>query len=151
MARVQLDIDEGANQLTLKAMLEADGHSVAESEPTVIITDDALKAIRYAQETPTLVLASATQVRAAVAAMRQGVVGYIFIPFQPGEVELMVRRAANEELRHETFEPMTLAEVEARHIRATLEYCRNNRAMAARLLGIGRNTLWRKLKAMDKD
>ena len=39
-----------------------------------------------------------------------------------------------------------LAEVELDHIRRTLEACEGNRTEAARLLGIGRNTLARKLK-----
>ncbi|MCC6751951.1 MAG: sigma-54-dependent Fis family transcriptional regulator [Deltaproteobacteria bacterium] len=43
--------------------------------------------------------------------------------------------------------PQTLAEVERRHILATLERLRGNRAATARALGIGENTLWRKLKA----
>ncbi|MBI4951529.1 MAG: sigma 54-interacting transcriptional regulator [Myxococcales bacterium] len=43
--------------------------------------------------------------------------------------------------------PATLAEMERRHILATLERCAGNRAATARALGIGENTLWRKLKA----
>ena len=41
---------------------------------------------------------------------------------------------------------MPLAEVELDHIRRTLEHCEDNRTEAARQLGIGRNTLLRKLK-----
>ncbi len=44
-------------------------------------------------------------------------------------------------------EPLTLAELERRHILATLERLDGNRAASARALGIGENTLWRKLKA----
>jgi transcriptional regulator with PAS, ATPase and Fis domain len=44
-------------------------------------------------------------------------------------------------------EPLTLAEVERRHILATLERLGGNRAATARALGIGENTLWRKRKA----
>jgi two-component system, NtrC family, response regulator HydG len=43
--------------------------------------------------------------------------------------------------------PLTLAEVERRHVLATLEQFEGNRAATARALGIGENTLWRKLKA----
>ena len=42
---------------------------------------------------------------------------------------------------------LTLAEVERRHILATLERCGGNRSATAQALGIGENTLWRKLKA----
>ncbi len=43
-------------------------------------------------------------------------------------------------------ELLTLAEVERRHILATLQRFGGNRAATARVLGIGENTLWRKLK-----
>ncbi|MDO9021598.1 MAG: sigma-54-dependent Fis family transcriptional regulator [Deltaproteobacteria bacterium] len=39
---------------------------------------------------------------------------------------------------------LTLAEVEARYVEATLRACGNNRSQAARALGVGRNTLRRK-------
>lgn len=42
---------------------------------------------------------------------------------------------------------LTLHEVEKRHILHVLELCGYNRAAAAQALGIGRNTLWRKLKS----
>ena len=43
-------------------------------------------------------------------------------------------------------ESLTLAEAEQRFILDTLRRCKYNQARAARMLGIGRNTLWRKLK-----
>lgn len=43
--------------------------------------------------------------------------------------------------------PMTLEAVERRHILATLERFGGNRAVTAEALGIGANTLWRKLKS----
>ncbi|HAA05098.1 MAG TPA: Fis family transcriptional regulator [Syntrophobacteraceae bacterium] len=39
-----------------------------------------------------------------------------------------------------------LDEVERRHVLLVLEHCGRNRAQAAKILGIGYNTLWRKLK-----
>jgi two-component system response regulator HydG len=39
-----------------------------------------------------------------------------------------------------------LAEVEREHVLAVVRACRQNQAEAARVLGIGRNTLWRKLE-----
>jgi Nif-specific regulatory protein len=42
----------------------------------------------------------------------------------------------------------TLAEVEREHILAVLEHAQQNRSVAAKLLGIGRNTLARKLKEL---
>ncbi|MEZ6138795.1 MAG: sigma 54-interacting transcriptional regulator [Pirellulaceae bacterium] len=49
------------------------------------------------------------------------------------------------------FEPITIAELEARHIIATLEYAENNKSKAAALLGIERSTLDRKLKRYQND
>lgn len=44
------------------------------------------------------------------------------------------------------FEPKTLAEVEREHVLRTLDACGGSQTLAARVLGIGRNTLWRKLR-----
>lgn len=43
----------------------------------------------------------------------------------------------------------TLAEVERSHIRRVLDACGGSQTEAARILGIGRNTLWRKLRGGD--
>ncbi len=45
----------------------------------------------------------------------------------------------------QTDADMSLAAAEERHIRITLDYCQWNRSRAARELGIGYNTLWRKM------
>jgi DNA-binding NtrC family response regulator len=151
MARVKLEIGDPANLMTLKAVLEADGNDLVEDAPEVLIADDPLAAIPRAREVPTLLVSPTSGLRAAIAAMRQGVFGYILVPFQPGEAELMVRRAAHRQPDPvDDGPPEPLAEVERKHIQAALRYCRNNRAKAARLLGIGRNTLWRKLKALEQ-
>ncbi len=133
--------------MTLRALLIAEGHEVADAAPQVVITDDVAAALEYAKTHPTLILAAAGEIRDAVAAMREGVFGYLFVPFQPGEAGLMVNRAARAgTLEAEEHEPLiSLQEAEERHILDALRRCRNNKAEAARALGIGRNTLWRKL------
>lgn len=146
MARVQLTINDPAHRLTLRAMLEAAGHRVVESDPDVVVTDDIPRAVELAKKWPTLAMAGTAQVREAVTAMRQGVYGYVHVPLQPGEADVLVCRAASERPRPEKPELVPLEEVEARHIDAVLRYCKGNKAEAARILGIGRNTLWRKLK-----
>jgi two-component system response regulator HydG len=45
------------------------------------------------------------------------------------------------------FTPRTLAAVEREHVLRTLDACGGSQARAAVVLGIGRNTLWRKLRA----
>ena len=42
-----------------------------------------------------------------------------------------------------------LADAERAHIRQVLEYAGNNRAKAARMLGISPTTLWRRMKEWD--
>ena len=44
---------------------------------------------------------------------------------------------------------LPLVEVERRHIMRALEYTKGDRAVAANLLGIGRTTLYRKLKEYE--
>jgi DNA-binding NtrC family response regulator len=160
MARVFLHISEPAQALTLRTLLQAEDHSIftggsdwPDDEIDVVITDDAAAAVSHAQRKPTLVLTPVTAIRAAVEAMRHGVHGYITLPPQPHEAHLMVQRALNRPAPNTGGSlgesVATLHEVESQHIRAVLRQCRGNRAKAARLLGIGRNTLWRKLKAMD--
>ena len=60
----------------------------------------------------------------------------------------MVARAAGTTANPETAAPppVKLDDVERLHILAVLRKAKGNQAEAARLLGIGRNTLWRKLR-----
>lgn len=148
------------NRITLKAMLEAEGFALADgaatdgaAEADVVIADQYAAAVEHAARMPVLVLATASQIGDAVAAMRKGVYGYIFLPLQPGEAGLMVRRACESaEARHQPLPhqqaDIPLAEAETQLILDTLRRCRNNKTRAAKMLGIGRNTLWRKLAAI---
>lgn len=148
MARVQLRVHDEAPRLTLKTLLESDGHTIVERDPNIVLTDDVDYAIRAASSTPSLVLAAASQIGGAVAAMRNGVYGYIFVPFLPGEAALMINRALEGSWasKDSSSEIAPLELVEAEHILRVLRMCKHNQAKAARILGIGRNTLWRKLK-----
>ena len=152
MARIHLEIDEPAQRMTLRAMLEAQGHVIGIEEPEVVFCDSVSKAIAQAKSLPTLVLATASEIPDAVRAMREGVAGYVFLPLQPGEAADAVQQALSRAsdgapASGDTPEGMrTLAEIELEYIQSVLRKCGNNQARAARVLGIGRNTLWRKLK-----
>ena len=149
MARVQLDVAELTNRLTLKLALEQAGHTVEDGPAEVVITDAPARALQHARQSPTLFLSPLPDIPNAVSLMRQGVYGYIVVPLQPGEADIMVRRAAagsGAAPSSGEVEMVPLEDVERRHILAVLRQCRGNRAQAARTLKIGRNTLWRKLK-----
>ena len=149
MATVRLEIADPANRLTLKTLLESEGHEVGGAPPDAIITDNMATAVEHARQTPTLVLATLSQLREAVEAMGKGVYGYVCVPFLPGEVGLMVSRACGAIPSQERPVLRPLHEMEADQIRAVLRACKGNQAEAARVLGIGRNTLWRKLKKRE--
>ena len=158
MALVRLLVDDMANRITLKAILEADGHRIVDTAPEVIVSDNNPAAIELARSTPTLVLAAASTVVEAVAAMEQGVSGYLFVPFQPGEASLMVSRATAQvaaadtsDTPHDCGKLPTLEEAEAAHIQHVLRRCKYNQTKAAKVLGIGRNTLWRKLRRIREN
>ena len=151
MARVLLDIEDPTSRLTLEAILAAEGHRVVGDLADVVIADDAAHAVAHAKRSPSLVLAKAGDVREAVAAMREGVYGYLFVPFQPGEAGIMVARALGAGgpsgcVEGAGVSAVSMQEAESEHILSVLRQCKGNRSKAARVLGIGRNTLWRKLK-----
>jgi DNA-binding NtrC family response regulator len=158
MARVALIIGDAANRITVRALLQAEGHEVVSGGADVVVTDDFVRAAACAAEGPCVVLAKAGEIRDAVAVMRQGVFGYIFVPFQPGEAGVMVQRAVDfHNMGRGTPPPgeasqtaLTLDATEARVILETLRRCKHNQTRAAALLGIGRNTLWRKLKRIKR-
>ncbi|MDK1020362.1 MAG: helix-turn-helix domain-containing protein [Candidatus Hydrogenedentes bacterium] len=152
MARVRLEIEDTAQHMTLKAMLEAEGHTIAPEDPEVVFNDSIEGALSKPAGVPTIVLATASQISDAVRAMQKGVWGYLFVPLRAGEAGLMVQRALAAQARGEVkqadaVEAMrTLEQVELDYIREVVRACKHNQARAARVLGIGRNTLWRKLK-----
>lgn len=149
MARVKLHIHQPINEFTLKTLLEAQGYIMVTDAPDVLITDDYDFALQQAHLVPTLVLATAQLIPQAVDVMRKGVYGYIFVPFQPDEASMMIERALGQwEIgkRRDKKTSISLSELETEVILKTLAECHFNRSETARRLGIGRNTLWRKLK-----
>jgi len=150
VARVRLLVDDTTQRMTLSAMLEAAGHSVVEADGEVFFADSVDVALAHRNQGPVILLASAAAVPEAVRAMRSGIWGYVFVPLQPDEAALAVERAlANEAPSAEPETPeelQPLDQIEMDYIQTVLRKCKHNQARAARVLGIGRNTLWRKLK-----
>ncbi len=152
MPRVKLYIQQPRNEFTLKTLLEAHGYAVVTDIADILITDDYTYALKYANSLPTLVLATAQQIPQAVELMKQGVYGYIFIPFQPNEASMMIERALGLWNAGKNFPKnpsKSLIEMEKEIILKTLAECHYSRTKTAQKLGIGRNTLWRKLKKIN--
>lgn len=151
MSSIALLIDDPVRRITLEMMLRNAGHVIAAAggDADLAVADTPERAVEACRERPALLLAEQGRLAGAVEAMRAGVFGYIFIPFVPGEAELMVARAlawAGRGREGSGVGEMPLSQVERQHIERVLRGCRGNQAEAARLLGIGRNTLWRKLR-----
>lgn len=135
--------------------MKAEGHEIVTDNAEVTIADTPAAAVNALAASQVLLLSPVSGIAEAVSAMQQGVYGYILLPLQPGEAGLMVTRAASKNNRipedNEAESPMTpLAEVERKHIETVLRACKGNQVKAARVLGIGRNTLWRKMKSWNK-
>ncbi len=155
MATVQLLVSDPPKLYTLKAMFEAEGWRAGGEDSDVAIADSVQGAVAAAKRCPALVLIPVAEVTLAVQAMKEGVFGYVLVPFLPGEAVLMVKRALDfarvrNAAQGDVFELATLEEVERRHINNVLRLSKHNQAKAARALGIGRNTLWRKLKHYEE-
>lgn len=152
MATIALHCFDPAQRLTLKTILAASGHGIVEENGELQFSDMESRHELDFTLTPTVLLATATEIPDAVKAMAQGAWGYIFVPFQPDEAALTVSRVLSGEAQMSAkatlAELPTLESVEFEHIRVALRLANGNQAKAARALNIGRNTLWRKLKTM---
>jgi len=148
MARIELLITDSLQRLTIQAMLESEDHTLVGQNPELCLMDLHLWTSPSNKSCPVIVFAPTSQVTEAVAAMAEGAWGYVLEPLQPKEIPLTIQRALNTKRATPSApeEIRPLEEVELEYILSVLKKVKNNQAKAARLLGIGRNTLWRKLK-----
>lgn len=116
---------------------------------------------KAAQKNPGLhvLLMSATHsVDAAIEAIKHGAYDFLCKPLEyPRLVRTLDEIAAHLEkppaaaaVAGENWRPLPLSEMRRIHIRRVLETCHGNRVRAARMLGIGRTSLYRFLKSSDK-
>ncbi len=157
MAIIGLHIHDSIQLITLKTMLESEGHTVhrdaTHTDAQVLFIDLAALNEVDSKQTPIIVIASLSQIPDALTAMHAGVWGYILTPFQPKEATLTIDRVLqgnNTIAAVPTLDTLpTMEAVELEHIQRALRLCNGNQAKAARVLKIGRNTLWRKMKKMQ--
>lgn len=165
MANVELYIDDPSLRETVRLLLERAGHHVQDHGGDVLLAQSPRHARALMdRHRPVLMFAGVADVAEAVTVMRAGAFGYVLLPLQAGELELMVSRAAasGNALPPATPDapaasgsavplpdatPSPLRHLEREAILAALKACGGNRSHAARRLGIGRNTLWRKMRA----
>ena len=152
MATISLYIENTPLSMTVKAILEAEGHQIVAENAAIRFVDVSLADRVDFSHTPTVLLTPGAEIPQAVQFMKRGAWGYILLPLQPGEAVLTVNRILGGENNHRVDENATTEElksldaIETEYIQFVLRKCKNNQAKAARVLGIGRNTLWRKLK-----
>jgi transcriptional regulator with PAS, ATPase and Fis domain len=69
----------------------------------------------------------------------------LFFQHQP----LLMQRKANFPHHLDLEVGLSLAEIEKESIRATLKHVENNKAKAAKILGVSKRTIFRKIKEYD--
>src|SRR4030095_15423503 len=105
---------------------------------------------------PVVVVTAFGSIDAAVTAMRAGAYDFVTQTLDLDTIGLVLERAVeNHELRTELdalrrviSELLPLEEVERRYIACVIEACAGNKSKAARILGIGRKTLYRHLGSL---
>lgn len=112
---------------------------------------DLLRTLReLSPETKAVVCTGFGSIANAVEAIHAGAVNYVTKPADADEILAAFRKAdeTEREAAEVDYQPVTLAEAEWEYIQQVLADCNGNISKAARLLGIERRTLQRKLKKM---
>ena len=153
-------ISERGYQTATARNYEEAVRSVRETRPDFAVVDlkmpgksglDLIRTLReLSPETRSVVCTGFGSIANAVEAMHAGAVNYVTKPVDADELLAAFRKGAEPE--RETaeldYQPSTLAEAEWEYIQQILADCNGNISKAARLLGIERRTLQRKLKKM---
>jgi len=113
-----------------------------------LVDADGLMALKHLHELDYLVrifyVSPRPNVREAVAVIKSGASDYIEWPIAPERLRAVVEQGLKE--RREDVSPLSLAEVERRHILAVLDLFSGNRRKTAEALGISSRTLYNKLR-----
>jgi DNA-binding NtrC family response regulator len=174
-----LDGDRGQMDLAMDLLDRAGFPAVATAHPaealakirsgnsSVILADcssvgmDSLafleKALRQDPRMSVIVMSALHSVDSAIEAIKHGASDYLCKPLDFARVtktldelaERMQESRLSESADHD-WRPLPLSEMRRIHIQRVLKTCNGNRVRAARVLGIGRTSLYRFLKNTDK-
>ena len=104
-----------------------------------------LRTVRHHHpQTPVVLLTAYADVNLAVRGLKAGAADFIVKPWDNDE---LVRKL--KDVLDMQAEIVTLDEMEADHIRRTIDRCHGNLTEAAKLLGITRQTLYNKMKRLN--
>ena len=104
-----------------------------------------LRAIRkHHPQIPVVLLTAYADVSLAVKGLKSGAADFIVKPWDNDELVRKLRDVLDMQR-----EVVTLDEMEADHIRRTIDRCHGNLSEAAKLLGITRQTLYNKMKRLN--
>ena len=98
---------------------------------------------KHHPQTPVVLLTAYADVSLAVRGLKSGAADFIVKPWDNDE---LVRKL--KDVLDTGSEIVTLDEMEADHIRRTIDHCHGNLTKAAELLGITRQTLYNKMKRL---
>ncbi len=133
---------------------------IRESAPELAVIDlkmpgksglELVRALReLSPETKSVVCTGFGSIANAVEAIHAGAVNYVTKPADADEILAAFKKADDPDraVADVEYHPVTLAEAEWEYIQQILADCNGNISKAARLLGIERRTLQRKLKKM---
>lgn len=94
--------------------------------------------------TPVVLLTAYADVNLAVRGLKTGAADFIVKPWDNDELTRKLKDVLDIQA-----EVVTLDEMEADHIRRTIDRCHGNLSEAAKLLGISRQTLYNKMKRLN--
>lgn len=92
-------------------------------------------------DTPVVLMTAYADVQLAVKGLKNGAADFVTKPWDNDELVRTLRNAVEK-----SREVMTLDKLEQQHVHRVVEQCHGNMSKAAELLGITRQTLYRKLR-----
>ena len=144
-------IDDAIRDVSNSLGMEVAEYLPAEALPTIqsplVFVGEGAESTGPAADTYTIAVLAQRSFDHAVAAMRAGFRDVIGLPTDRSEITAAISRYSEHISDQDIDDGIpTLAEMEKQAIERALTLCRGQMSMAARKLGIGRSTLYRKVE-----